>query len=365
MRYAHTNVVARDWRRLAAFYESALGCVPMPPERDLDGDWLARGTGVEGAALKGVHLRLPGASATLEVFEYADAVDRPAAMPNERGWGHLAFAVEDVAATLEDVLAHGGARLGEIVSREVAGAGTVTFVYARDPEGNVIELQRWDLAEVSVREGYARWAARYDQDDNPTRDADAAVVRAWLDDALAELDVLELGCGTGKNTAALAAARSVVALDLSEPMLVRAAERAPFARFVQHDLTEVPWPLQPGEFDRALANLVLEHIADVRPVIAQLARVLRPGGRALLVELHPYRQLDGRQARFVDERTGAQVRVAAHAHSVSELTGAVRAAGLEVARIGAHGDDGAAAPPGAVPRLLSLELRRPNGLPGA
>jgi len=359
-RYAHTNVVARDWRRLAEFYEAVFGCVPVPPERDLDGEWLARGTGIEGAALKGVHLRFPGSSATLEVFEYADAIDRPAARPHERGWGHVAFAVEDVAASLAEVLSHGGERLGEIVSREIPGAGTVTFVYARDPEGNVIELQRWERHEVSVEEGYARWADTYDEVDNPTRDADAAVVRRWIDEPLANLDVLELGCGTGKNTRALAAARSVVAFDLSEPMLARAAQAAPFARFVRHDLSEVPWPLQPGAFDRGLMNLVLEHVRDVAPVVAQLARVLRPGGRALLVELHPYRQLDGRQARFVDPRSGETLKVAAHPHSVSELIAAARGAGFVVEAVGEHGDDGAAVPAGSLPRLLSLELVRPG-----
>ena len=38
---------------------------------------------------------------------------------------------------------HGGAALGEIVSIEIDGLGTLTFVYATDPEGNVIEIQNW------------------------------------------------------------------------------------------------------------------------------------------------------------------------------------------------------------------------------
>ncbi|MCA9610129.1 MAG: VOC family protein [Myxococcales bacterium] len=141
--YVHTNVVARDWRRLARFYEAVFGCSPVPPARDLSGEWLARGTGVPGAHLRGVHLRLPGSTATLEIFEYSDAPDRPPPPAHERGWGHIAFAVSDVEEALALVLEHGGARLGELVEREVPGAGTVCFVYARDPEGNVIELQRW------------------------------------------------------------------------------------------------------------------------------------------------------------------------------------------------------------------------------
>jgi predicted enzyme related to lactoylglutathione lyase len=82
-RYTHTNLVARDWRGLAAFYENVFGCVAVPPERDLQGEGL------------------------------------------------------------EAVLAAGGSRLGEVVTFEVAGAGTITWTYARDPEGNIIELQSW------------------------------------------------------------------------------------------------------------------------------------------------------------------------------------------------------------------------------
>ena len=72
--YGHTNLIARDWRTLAAFYERVFGCVPVPPVRDLEGDALERGTGVPGARLQGVHLRLPGcgdAGPTLEIFTYS------------------------------------------------------------------------------------------------------------------------------------------------------------------------------------------------------------------------------------------------------------------------------------------------------
>jgi len=74
-KYAHTNLVARDWRSLARFYQDVFGCEPVPPERDYSGPDLAAGTGIPGAKLRGVHLRLPGHGAdgpTLEVFQYSD-----------------------------------------------------------------------------------------------------------------------------------------------------------------------------------------------------------------------------------------------------------------------------------------------------
>jgi predicted enzyme related to lactoylglutathione lyase len=145
-RYTHTNLIARDWRKLAAFYENVFACVPVPPERDLKGEELERGSGVKGARIRGAHLRLPGHGSggpTLELFEYSLMVEREVPLPNHPGLGHLAFEVEDVAATLQTVLAAGGSRLGEVVSLAVPGAGTITWTYARDPEGNIIELQSW------------------------------------------------------------------------------------------------------------------------------------------------------------------------------------------------------------------------------
>jgi predicted enzyme related to lactoylglutathione lyase len=145
-RYTHTNLVARNWRNLAKFYEEVFGCVPVPPERDLEGEGLERGSGVRGARLKGIHLRLPGYGSTgptLELFEYENEVDRELPIPNHPGWGHVAFEVDDVSATLKAVLAAGGSRLGEVVTLAVPEAGTITWTYARDPEGNIIELQNW------------------------------------------------------------------------------------------------------------------------------------------------------------------------------------------------------------------------------
>jgi predicted enzyme related to lactoylglutathione lyase len=56
---------------------------------------------------------------------------------------HIAFVVDDVEAARDAVIAGGGRTVGKLVSTEIQGAGVVTFIYVTDPEGNVIELQRW------------------------------------------------------------------------------------------------------------------------------------------------------------------------------------------------------------------------------
>ena len=144
-RYGHTNLVARDWRALAAFYEAVFGCRPVPPERDLSGDAVARGSGVPGAALRGVHLLLPGHGPdgpTLEVFTYTPSAGGLPPAANRPGFGHIAFAVLDVGEAVAAVLAAGGSRHGDVVTT-AAGSRRVTWAYVRDPEGNLVELQSW------------------------------------------------------------------------------------------------------------------------------------------------------------------------------------------------------------------------------
>ena len=146
-RYAHTNLVARDWRRLAAFYVEVFGCEPVPGERDLSGEWLDRCTGLSGARIRGQHLRLPGhgeGGPMLEVFSYDDLAEQGEPTANRLGFGHIAFEVDDVPATFARFLAAGGSALGELV-RTPAGSrdGWLQVVYARDPEGNIVEIQAW------------------------------------------------------------------------------------------------------------------------------------------------------------------------------------------------------------------------------
>ena len=145
-KYVHTNLIARDWKRLVQFYKEVFGCEPKGPERDLSAAWLDRVNSVPNARLRGVHLRLPGYSddgPTLEIFSYDHLIEGGLPRANECGFGHIAFAVENVDEALQAVIAAGGGAVGEIATGEVTGAGLIRLVYARDPEGNIVELQKW------------------------------------------------------------------------------------------------------------------------------------------------------------------------------------------------------------------------------
>jgi len=145
-RYVHTNLIARDWRELARFYVEQFGCVVVPPERAYAGAALEAGTGIAGAQLAGVHVRLPGHGAdgpTLEIFSYVPAGAGEAAAVNRPGYGHIAFEVGSVEAAREQVLGAGGRAVGEVVCVATADGRRVTWCYVTDPEGNIVELQSW------------------------------------------------------------------------------------------------------------------------------------------------------------------------------------------------------------------------------
>ena len=138
---------SEDWRKLVAFYTDVFGCTPKPPERDIAGEWISRVAGLKNARLRGMHLALPGFeqdAPTLEIFSYDQMTEGAVPVANEPGYGHLAFAVDDVEAALNAVIAAGGGAVGEVVTTTVAGVGKLWVAYARDPEGNIIELQRWN-----------------------------------------------------------------------------------------------------------------------------------------------------------------------------------------------------------------------------
>ena len=147
MKYIHTNIIARDWRKLADFYIQVFGCKKVYAKRNLKGKWIDEGTGINDVHVEGVHLRLPGYDSdgpTLEIFQYNKFIPQESKKINREGLAHLAFQVEDVAETLQAIMNAEGGKLSEVLKHHITGIGTLTFVYAEDPEGNYIELQKYD-----------------------------------------------------------------------------------------------------------------------------------------------------------------------------------------------------------------------------
>ena len=92
--------------------------------------------------------------------------------------------------------------------------------------------------------------------------------------------VLEVGCGPGEASEQIAASGAdVEAIDISERMVELTRARGVSARV--GDVQELPF--EDSTFDAALAAWMLYHVPDVERAIAELARVLRPGGRLVAV----------------------------------------------------------------------------------
>ncbi|KAA3602850.1 MAG: class I SAM-dependent methyltransferase [Calditrichaeota bacterium] len=176
---------------------------------------------------------------------------------------------------------------------------------------------------MKVEEAYNLWAKTYDSDSNKTRDLDKIVTRISLTN-LEDKNILELGCGTGKNTEFLVEnSKSVFAMDFSEKMLKVAKEKvkAENVTFKVQDLTK-NWELQNETFDIVLGNLVLEHIENLKPIFQESFRVLKSNGILFLCELHPFKQIGGSKAKFSEE----EIRINSFIHDISEFI----SAGLEV-----------------------------------
>lgn len=180
--------------------------------------------------------------------------------------------------------------------------------------------------------GYDRWAASYDVEPNAM-----IAATSWVLDrtplGAADADVLELGCGTGRNArrAIDEGARSYTGLDASIGMLTVAQRRFhqdPRISFGHVDLL-APWAM-PNQFDLALIVLVLEHLPVLDPLLVSLARAIRPGGRVRIVDLHPDRILAGSYAHFRDGATN--IAFTSVAHSVSGVCDAFEMAGFDSVR---------------------------------
>ena len=146
MKYIHTNIIARDWRKLADFYIKVFNCSELSPKRDLKGNWIDESTGIQNVHIEGVHLKLPGyddSGPTLEIFQYNKSIPQEIKLINRQGLAHIAFRVENVDKVLSEVIDKGGSKLSDIIKHDIPGIGFITYVYAADPEGNFIELQKF------------------------------------------------------------------------------------------------------------------------------------------------------------------------------------------------------------------------------
>lgn len=181
--------------------------------------------------------------------------------------------------------------------------------------------------EYGVESGYAAWASTYDDPGNPFIDIEQPVVWRLLD-GLPHSRVLDAGCGTGRHAAYLRSlGHEVVATDASAHMLEKLHARAPDIEIRLGDLRALP--IDTAAVDAALCCLALTHCADLGQAISELARVVRPGGRIIISDIHPFAVLLGVQGIF-RAADGTRGFVRNYVHFPSAYLTPFRSAGLEV-----------------------------------
>ncbi len=207
---------------------------------------------------------------------------------------------------------------------------------------------------MNTEQAYSIWAKQYDTNDNKTRDLEAEALKETLAN-ISFNNCLEVGCGTGKNTAWLIQkAEHITAIDFSSEMLAKAKEKITSGRvqFEQGDITK-SWTFTNSLYDLISFSLVLEHISDLDHVFNEAANYLNHNGHIYIGELHPYKQYSGSKARFNAE-DGLKV-VECFTHNISDFTKTAKKYGLILVEVNEHFDNNNRQ---EIPRILTLLLRK-------
>ncbi|HEX8289154.1 MAG TPA: methyltransferase domain-containing protein [Pyrinomonadaceae bacterium] len=209
---------------------------------------------------------------------------------------------------------------------------------------------------MNNQQAYNTWSATYDSMQNKTRDIEAKALRASLS-FIENLDILEIGCGTGKNTEWLISrANHLVGADFSAKMLAKAKEKitAENVEFKHLDLRE-KWDFAEKSFDLIVCSLALEHIENIDFVFGEANKVLRENGLFYIGELHPFKQYMGSKAKF-DNGSGV-FELECFIHNISEFFEAGRKNNFECVELKEWFDDAGKT---SVPRLLTMIYEKKN-----
>ncbi|SMB89884.1 Methyltransferase type 11 [Hymenobacter roseosalivarius DSM 11622] len=208
---------------------------------------------------------------------------------------------------------------------------------------------------MNIQEAYNTWADSYASVQNKTRDLEARAIRAVVPGGhFAE--IIELGCGTGKNTEWLATrATQLTAVDFSAEMLLKAQQKLqqPHITFHQADITQ-EWQFVRTPTNLITCSLILEHIQDLNHVFAQASKALQPHGLFYIGELHPFKQYQGSKARF-DTAAGGIFELECYVHHISDFTETARCNGFSCVSLQELFDDDDRA---TTPRIVCFLFRR-------
>jgi predicted TPR repeat methyltransferase len=207
---------------------------------------------------------------------------------------------------------------------------------------------------MNIEKAYNIWAEQYDTNSNKTRDLDAKSTIETLN-KFDFLKVIELGCGTGKNTTfLLKKADEIIGLDFSQEMLNKAKAKINDDRveFQKADLN-AEWNIENDYADLITCSLVLEHIENLNYVFNQANKKLKNGGIFFISELHPFKQYSGSKAKFETENGTQELKT--YVHHISEYLNVASENGFELVEVKEWFDEENQI---GIPRLIGIILRK-------
>lgn len=207
--------------------------------------------------------------------------------------------------------------------------------------------------EMSIEKAYNSWAQQYDSNENKTRDLDAVVTKKTLS-RYEFKTVIELGCGTGKNTSwLLSKAERILGLDFSEEMLQFAQKKIkdPKVNFKKADLNK-EWEVKNEIADLITSSLTLEHINDLNHIFNQARIKLKEHGLFFICELHPFKQYVGSKAKYETD-TGVE-ELTVFTHHISDYVANAEKNGFTLLEINEWFDNQAEKD---IPRLISFVFK--------
>jgi ubiquinone/menaquinone biosynthesis C-methylase UbiE len=166
---------------------------------------------------------------------------------------------------------------------------------------------------VSVEEGYERWAPTYDRAPNPLLAREERHLLPLLGD-VRNRRILDLATGTGRWLERLMQRRaeSGVGLDCSNAMLrVAGRKSAITGRLVRATCESLPF--RGAWFDLAICSFAIGHVRDLKSMVGELARVMKPGADLFVSDLHPEAYAHGWRVGFREQTSAVQIEMAPHA----------------------------------------------------
>lgn len=184
--------------------------------------------------------------------------------------------------------------------------------------------------QLDVLAGYAHWAKNYPaRAHNLLMELEEAAMVSLLPADLRGKTCLDLACGSGRYLLLLQArgADKIVGSDYSAHMLTQAHTASEPPALVRHPFKALPFAAE--TFDLITCGLAVGHEKDLCQALAEIGRVLRPGGCLLYSDFHPFGALRGWQRSFTAEN-GLTFHVEHYLHLYSHHQQACAGAGLRI-----------------------------------